>query len=256
LAHTAVDMCDLDAVAAAIRPETALVWTETPSNPLLKVTDIAAVADLAHRAGALLVVDSTFAAPYEAWLVQRGVKTLPVPMRQICASSQRIAEFLAAQPAVRRVHYPGLPGHLDHLLAAKQMPGGFGGVGSVTEQAYKEANGGGCSVALGGLLHQAPQLLDVPTLGGLGSDRDPDRPGAVQKGRCNQGRARGVDRVHPGERVRVQRVGVQHGASVRDDTGGFVPEHDGLQVDGSQDTPAGGRGDQFSEPASVVQIPP
>ncbi len=312
LAHTAVDMCDLDAVAAAIRPETALVWTETPSNPLLKVTDIAAVADLAHRAGALLVVDSTFAspylqqpialgadlvihsttkylsghsditggaviaadeqvgatisrhvgmlgtaaAPYEAWLVQRGVKTLPVPMRQICASSQRIAEFLAAQPAVRRVHYPGLPGHLDHLLAAKQMPGGFGGVVSVTEPAYKEANGGGCSVALGGLLHQAPQLLDVPTLGGLGSDRDPDRPGAVQKGRCNQGRARGVDRVHPGERVRVQRVGVQHGASVRDDTGGFVPEHDGLQVDGSQDTPAGGRGDQFSEPASVVQIPP
>ena len=59
--------------------------------------------------------------------MQRGIKTLPVRMRQICASSQRIAEFLAALPAVRRVHYPGPPGHPDHLLAAKQMPGGFGG---------------------------------------------------------------------------------------------------------------------------------
>ena len=63
----------------------------------------------------------TAAAPQEAWLVQRGIKTLGVRMRQICASSQRIAEFLAAHPAVRRVHYPGLPGHPDHLLAAKQM---------------------------------------------------------------------------------------------------------------------------------------
>ena len=58
LAYTAVDMGDLNAVAAAIRPETALLWTETPSNPLLKVTDIAAVADLAHQAW-LRVVDGT-----------------------------------------------------------------------------------------------------------------------------------------------------------------------------------------------------
>ena len=49
LSYTAVDMADLDAVAAAIRPETALVWTETPSNPLLKITDVAAVAGLATR---------------------------------------------------------------------------------------------------------------------------------------------------------------------------------------------------------------
>ncbi len=184
LGYTAVDMADLDAVAAAIRPETLLVWTESPSNPLLKITDIAAVADLAHAAGALLVTDGTFASPYlqqpvalgadlvihsttkylgghsditggaiiaaaaetgatiskhvgmlgtgaapqEAWLVQRGIKTLPARMRQVCASSQRIAEFLAAHPAVRHVHYPGLPGHPGHLLASKQMSGGFGGV--------------------------------------------------------------------------------------------------------------------------------
>ncbi len=167
LAYTAVNMADLDAVAAAIRPETTLVWAESPSNPLLKITDIPAVADLAHRAGALLVVDGTFASPYlqqpialgadlvihsttkylgghsditggaviaaasdlgavigkhvgmlgtgaapqEAWLVRRGIKSLPVRMRQICASSQRIAEYLAGHPAVERVHYPGLPDH-------------------------------------------------------------------------------------------------------------------------------------------------
>jgi cystathionine beta-lyase/cystathionine gamma-synthase len=52
-------------------------------------------------------------------------------MRQICASSQAIAEFLSGHPAVRRVHYPGLVDHPDHLLAVKQMPEGFGGVISV-----------------------------------------------------------------------------------------------------------------------------
>ncbi|WP_371542645.1 aminotransferase class I/II-fold pyridoxal phosphate-dependent enzyme [Streptomyces sp. NBC_00554] len=198
LEHTAVDMGDPDAVAAALRPGvTALVWAETPSNPLLKVTDIAAVAALAHDAGALLVVDSTFASPYlqrplalgadvvvhsttkylgghsditggavvcadpelgevitrhvgmlgtmaapqEAWLVQRGVKTLPVRMRQICESAQRIAEFLQGHPAVREVHYPGLASHPDHALAAKQMRHGFGGVVSLVVDGDADAAG-------------------------------------------------------------------------------------------------------------------
>jgi len=203
LAFTAVDMADAGAVAAAIRPETVLVWAETPSNPLLKITDIAAVAGLAHRAGALLAVDGTFASPYlqqpiglgadlvvhsttkylgghsditggaviaatselgavlsrhsgmlglaaapqEAWLVRRGIKTLPVRMRQICASSQRIAEYLAGHPAVLRVHYPGLPGHPGHLLAAKQMRGGFGGVISLEVDAGADAAGAVCERA-------------------------------------------------------------------------------------------------------------
>lgn len=60
-----VDMSDLDAVKAAIRPDaTKVVWVETPSNPLMKVTDIAAVAELAHAVGAVVVVDNTFATPY------------------------------------------------------------------------------------------------------------------------------------------------------------------------------------------------
>ena len=65
LEHTAAHVADTDAMAAAIRPgQTKVVWVETPTNPLLTVADIAAIADLAHQAGALLVVDNTFASPY------------------------------------------------------------------------------------------------------------------------------------------------------------------------------------------------
>ncbi len=63
LAVTTVDMTDLDAVAAAVRPNTRMLWTETPSNPLVKVTDISAVADIAAKAGALCACDNTWATP-------------------------------------------------------------------------------------------------------------------------------------------------------------------------------------------------
>jgi cystathionine gamma-synthase len=62
--HSAAHQSDLDAVEAAFRPETKLVWVETPSNPLLGIVDLAAVAEMTHRRGALLVVDNTFATPY------------------------------------------------------------------------------------------------------------------------------------------------------------------------------------------------
>jgi cystathionine gamma-synthase len=64
LEHTPVDLGDLDAVRAALRPTTRVIWCETPTNPLLNVADIAALAEVAHEAGALLVVDNTFASPY------------------------------------------------------------------------------------------------------------------------------------------------------------------------------------------------
>src|SRR5690606_3653908 len=60
---TTVELGDVDAVRAAIRPETKIVWVETPSNPLLKIVDIAATAEIAHAAGAVVVVDNTFASP-------------------------------------------------------------------------------------------------------------------------------------------------------------------------------------------------
>ena len=196
--HTTADLGDLDAVRAAVRPgATRLIWVETPTNPLLSVADIAALAEVAHEAGALLVVDNTFATPYlqtplllgadvvvhsttkycgghsdvvggavvvgprasapwtdgvaglpadvaeriafhqnamgavagpfDAWLVQRGLKTLSVRMERHCDNAERIVEFLAAHPRVRSVFYPGLPGHPGHEVARRQMRR-FGGM--------------------------------------------------------------------------------------------------------------------------------
>ena len=62
--YTPVDLADVDALRAALRPTTRVVWCETPTNPLLGIADIAAVADVAREAGARLVVDNTFASPY------------------------------------------------------------------------------------------------------------------------------------------------------------------------------------------------
>jgi len=62
--HTVADLANLDEVRAAIRPETKLIWCESPTNPMLGIADIAALASAAHEAGARLVVDNTFATPY------------------------------------------------------------------------------------------------------------------------------------------------------------------------------------------------
>ncbi len=64
LAFDTVDLTNLDAVAAAMKPETKVVWAESPTNPLLKIIHLAAVAQIAHEGGARLVVDNTFATPY------------------------------------------------------------------------------------------------------------------------------------------------------------------------------------------------
>jgi cystathionine gamma-synthase len=184
---TVVDMSDVDAVRAAITPKTAVLWVETPSNPLMKISDIAALAELGHAAGVLVVVDNTFASPYlqnplalgadvvvhsttkylgghsdvlggavilndealadrvgfvqfaagavsgpmDAWLTTRGIKTLSLRMEKHCANAQTIAEALVGHPTLDKVHYPGLPDHPGHELAARQMRG-FGGMLSIT----------------------------------------------------------------------------------------------------------------------------
>ena len=182
-----VDMSDLDAVRHAVRPDaTHVLWVETPSNPLMKVSDIAALAEIGHAAGALVVVDNTFASPYlqrplqlgadvvvhsttkylgghsdvlggalivndtelaekigflqfavgavsspmDAWLTVRGIKTLAVRMDRHSSNALAIAESLVGHPKLYAVHYPGLPDHPGHALAARQMAS-FGGMISV-----------------------------------------------------------------------------------------------------------------------------
>ncbi|WP_242370724.1 trans-sulfuration enzyme family protein [Anaeromyxobacter sp. SG26] len=182
---TYLDLADLDAVAAAFRPNTRMVWIETPSNPLLRLTDVAAVAALARRHDALTVVDNTFLSPasqqpfrhgadlvvhsttkylnghsdvvggavvaapgknllvqriqsvnnllgtsqspHDCFLVLRGLKTLQLRMRAHEAGGRAVADFLAAHPAVAKVHYPGLASHPQHALARQQQTG-FGGM--------------------------------------------------------------------------------------------------------------------------------
>lgn len=233
ITSTVVDMSDLDAVAAAMTDGTCLVWAETPSNPRLRITDVAAVAEIAHAGGALLAVDGTFASPYlqqplalgadvvvhsttkylgghsdvtggvvvsrtpdlagriartsgmigsiaspmDSWLVLRGVKTLPVRMRQMSASALRIATFLAEHPAVAAVHYPGLPEHPHHDLAKRQMRD-FGGVVSFELHGTRDDAARVCArtrlftlaVSLGSVesLIQHPAQMTHCTTGGTG----------------------------------------------------------------------------------------
>jgi cystathionine beta-lyase/cystathionine gamma-synthase len=183
LSFSYVDTSNMDVVERAVTPSTRIMFVETPTNPILALTDLSAAASLAHRHGLRLVVDNTFASPYvqrpielgadlvthsttkylnghsdsvggiviatrdediewlrfvqntagailgpfDSWLVLRGTKTLPVRMRQHNANALAIAEFLAAHPKVRHVHYPGLPSHPQHELATRQMRG-FGGM--------------------------------------------------------------------------------------------------------------------------------
>src|SRR5215813_224667 len=182
-----VDSSNLDAVRAAVKGDTALVYIETPGNPLWTISDIAGVADIAHAVGAMLAVDSTVATPiltqplrlgadivmhsaskylnghsdviagvlaaarpsqlweriksvriqhgailgpFEAWLLQRGLRTLDVRVKAQTASAAMFAERLQWHPQVAEVLYPGLPSHPGHAVAARQMSG-FGAMLSI-----------------------------------------------------------------------------------------------------------------------------
>jgi cystathionine gamma-lyase len=175
---------DLERLAAAITPQTRLLWIESPGNPLMSITDIAACARLARDRGILLGVDNTIASPVltrplelgadivmhsatkyigghsdvlggalivkdkslydrlyfvqnatgavmgplESFLCSRGLKTLELRVLEQSRTALKIAEHLARHPRVKRVLYPGLPGHPGHEIAARQMSGGFGGM--------------------------------------------------------------------------------------------------------------------------------
>ena len=179
-----VDLSDPKAAAGAIRPNTRMIWIETPTNPLLRLVDIAAVAEIARARKILLVVDNTFATPwiqrplelgadivmhsttkflnghsdmvggvaivgdaelgervgflhnsigaisgpFDSFLALRGLKTLPLRMRQSSESALAIASMLERHPRVERVVYPYLPSHPQHALAMRQMKNGGSGI--------------------------------------------------------------------------------------------------------------------------------
>lgn len=180
---------------AAIAPGTAAVWAETIANPMLTVADLPGLADVAHRHGLPLVVDSTFAtpvvcrplrygadvvvhsatkyigghsdvtggvvvgtvelvrqiraaridlggslAPDDAWLLHRGLQTLPLRVERHCANAWAVARAVDGHRNAEQVHYPGLAGHPDHALAVKLFePDRFGGVVTVVPVGGREA---------------------------------------------------------------------------------------------------------------------
>src|SRR5664280_1043887 len=150
-----VDGTDPAAVRAAVGGGADVVWAETLANPTMSVADLPELAEAAHGAGAALVVDSTFAspvvcrplewgadiggslAPDEAFLLHRGLATLPLRVSRQCTSALAFATAIAAHPRVVRVDYPGLAAHRDHALARRLFDAGpagtrFGAVVTVT----------------------------------------------------------------------------------------------------------------------------
>lgn len=229
-----VDTANLEAVAAAIRPNTKVLYFETIANPSMKVVDVPALVALAHDRGLVVVCDNTFASPYvmrplewgvdlvvescskfigghsdviggaivmkssrlpedfleqvrwdtmvkwgaplapfNAWLLLRGLQTLAVRVERQCRTALTLARHLESQPAVRRVWYPGLASHPQHAVAARQMPS-FGAmltfdVGS-GDDALRVVDGlrlACCAASLGGTrtITQIPAtmaFLDIP----------------------------------------------------------------------------------------------
>ena len=179
ISATFVDAGDLEGARALAEPAS-LVLLETPSNPMLDIVDLRAVCDLAHRAGAIVVVDNVFAtpllqrplefgadvvvysatkhmdgqgrvlggailggrqwveevlqpfvrntgpslSPFNAWTILKGLETLPLRLEAACVRAASIADFLAGQPGVTRVWYPGRADHPQHELAMRQMKAG------------------------------------------------------------------------------------------------------------------------------------
>ncbi len=174
-----VDTSDLQNIERAIRPNTKLLYIETPANPTMKITDLVGAATIAKKHGIPLAVDNTFASPYlqrpiekgadvvvhsltkyinghsdvvggmiitkneelyrkikpvlnhlggtmdphQAWLVLRGVQTLPLRMERSQENAMKLAEFLKQHPKVTWVNYPGLPEHPQYKIAKCQMDG-------------------------------------------------------------------------------------------------------------------------------------
>ncbi len=262
------DLTDPRALAEALARQPALVWIETPSNPLLRITDLRATIAAAHAAGARAVVDNTFlspllqrpiaefgadvvvhsttkyinghsdvvggavvakdaglhaelawwanalgltGSPFDSFLTLRGLRTLDARMRVHQENATAIAALLDGHPAVRALHWPGLPAHPGHAIAARQQHG-FGAMLSV------ELHGGGSTV-----IHRSPS----PSVAGEDEDAGTGepiegRPHLVDGASC--GTSERVDglRIRCGAGVHVPRVEAEP-RSQREEVVGSVP---------------------------------
>lgn len=190
-----VDMTEPANVTRALRASTRLIWVESPTNPLLKIVDLRAIAKIANKRGVWLAVDNTFASPvlqrplelgahlsvhsatkylnghadvvggliatrdddlarrlhyiqnaagavpspFDCYMVLRGLKTLPLRMRQCSQTALQLARFLERHAAVERVLYPGLQSHPQHALASRQMQHGGGMISIVVRGGQRAA---------------------------------------------------------------------------------------------------------------------
>ena len=181
-----VDTSNLELVKSKIKPNTKLIYVETPSNPLMQVTDLSEIAKIAHNNGAMLYVDNTFLTPYyqkpfelgadvilhsgtkylgghndtlagfvvaktkelaekllfysktiggqlspfDSFLIERGIKTLPIRMDRISENALEIAKWLKKCDKIKKVYYVGLPDHKSYEVTKKQTKG-FGGMISI-----------------------------------------------------------------------------------------------------------------------------
>src|SRR5688572_14970317 len=186
LSFSFVDNRDPKHFIEAVTPKTKMIYAETPTNPMMTLTDLRALGDLAQARGIVFAVDNTFATPVfqrplemgadvvlhsttkylnghsdmiggllvtsredlaeqfgflqnasgpvpgpmDCWLALRGIKTLPLRMKQHDATGRVVAEWLSKRPEVKKIYYPGLPSHPQHELAKRQMSG-FGGMISI-----------------------------------------------------------------------------------------------------------------------------
>ncbi|MFN9813661.1 MAG: cystathionine gamma-synthase [Deltaproteobacteria bacterium] len=220
---TQVDLTDAARLEGALRPETKLVWIETPTNPMLKLIDIAAIGQICTSRSIPLVVDNTFAtpmlqrplelgaslvvhsmtkylnghsdvvggcivtsddawneklrflqnamgaipAPFDCYMVLRGLKTLPVRMERHVRSAAAIAAWLEGHPQVEKVIYPGLASHPQHALAVRQMKGPGGMISFVVKGGERAARAlletvsiFACAESLGGV----ESLIELPAV--------------------------------------------------------------------------------------------
>ena len=187
LTYDLVDMTNYELVKKAIKPNTSLIWVESPSNPQLKLSDISAISEIAHQNKAICVVDNTWLtpvfqnplelgadivvhsttkyfgghsdviggcvvmndeiiaekikniqvlsgavpAPFDCWLIARGIQTLHLRIKKQSKNALKLAKYLENHPKIEKVNYPGLQSHPQHLLAKKQQKKGFGAMLSV-----------------------------------------------------------------------------------------------------------------------------